>query len=378
METVKDTCPWCGSIISHEKFKEVEAKIRREQQKELKATEAALRKRFDVEKQAAEKRAKAEADKKAMALSVQLQETLTKLKQSEAAKDEIVKRAKKEAEQKTKQEREREVKNLRLVLEKDRDQKLLKQQEKFQVLLEASQKKADQLSKQLQEKTAQDIEGSSVNVFEELQAAFPDDRITLLHKGNVNEKILHEIIYKGIGCGSIVVDSRNRQGWHDETVSKLRIEQVELEAEHAILSTTVFPKTEKDLCIEDHVIIINPKGVTHVVHLLREAMIKMHVQGLSMVDRASKTHLLYEFISSQGYAQKCSEAASISDAILELEVQEVKQHKKVWEQRGSLTKRLKTVLRDIDTSISSILEDRSNPISKTAATTQSHLRRVAR
>jgi hypothetical protein len=373
METLKESCPWCGSKISRARFEEIEARIRQEQQKELKASEAALRRRFEAEKQAAERRLKADADKKGIVLNRQLQDALIKVKQSEAAKDEIIKRARKEAEQKAKQERERELKNVRLVLEKDRDQRLLKQQEKFQVLLEASQKKADQLSKQLQEKTAQDIEGSTIDVFEDLQAAFPDDRVTLLHKGKINEKILHEVVYKGIGCGRIVVDSRNRQGWHDETVSKLRIEQVELEAEHAILSTTVFPKTEKDLCIDDHVIIIDPKGVTHIVHLLREAMIKMHVQGLSMVERASKTHLLYEFISSQGYTQKCNEAASISDAILELEVQEVKQHKKVWEQRGSLTKRLKAVLRDIDTSISSILEDRT-----TGAKTQSHLRRVAR
>jgi hypothetical protein len=376
MEIVKDTCPWCGSTISREKFKDVEARIRQEQQKELKASEAALRKRFEVEKQFAEKRAKAEADKKATALSVQLQETLTKLKQSEAAKNEIHKRVKQEAEQKAKQERDNEVKNLRLVLEKDRDQKLLKQQEKFQALLEASQKKADQLIKQLQEKSAKDIEGSTVNVFEELQAAFPEDRFTLLHKGKPNERILHEIVYKGTRCGSIVVDSRNRQGWHDDTASKLRVEQVELEAEHAILSTTVFPKTKKELCIEDNVIIVNPSGVTHVVHLLREAMIKMHVQGLSMIDRASKTNLLYEFISSQGYAQKCNEAGSISDQILELEVQEVKQHRKVWDQRGTLTKRLQTVLRDIDTSISSILEDRHR--TEAAAKSQSHLRRVGR
>lgn len=281
MEIVKDTCPWCGSIISREKFKEVEARIRQEQQKELKASEAALRRSFEAEKQGAEK--------KAALLNGQLQETLTRLKQSEAAKGEIYKRAKKEAEQKTRQERDHEVRNLRLVLEKDRDQKLLKQQEKFQVRFEASQKKADQLIKQLQEKTAQDIEGSTIDVFEELQATFPEDRPTLLHKGKTNERILHEIVYKEIGCGRIVLDSRNRQGWHDDTVLKLRIEQVELAAEHAILSTTVFPKGKKDLCIEDHVIIVNPNGVTHVVHLLREAMIKMHVQGLSTLDRASKT-----------------------------------------------------------------------------------------
>src|SRR6476660_6416072 len=133
MRTLKDTCPWCGSLISHEQFKEIETKIREEQQKELKATEAVLRKRFELEKQAAEKRAKAEADKKAVALNVQLQEALRKLKQSEEAKVEIYKRVKKEGEQKAKQERDLELKNLRVVLEKDRDQKLLKQQEKFQV-----------------------------------------------------------------------------------------------------------------------------------------------------------------------------------------------------------------------------------------------------
>lgn len=379
MDIVTDSCPWCGSIISRDRFKEIEAKIRNEEQKKLEAAETALRERLEAEKKATEKRIKDEADKRVAALSAQLQESLARLEQSKARESEIYKQAQNEAEQNAKQRRDQELSNLRFVMEKDQEQKLLHQQEEFQQKLEATQKKADELSRQLQQKGALDIEGSTIDVFEELQAAFPEDRITRLHEGKPSEKILHEVVYKEISCGLIVLDSRNRQAWQNGSVSKLRIEQVELSAEHAILSTTVFPKGKKDLCIEDNVIIVNPSGVVHMVELLRAAMIKMHVQGLSMVDRTSKINLLYEFISSHAYAQKCNEASAISEEILELDVEELNQHRKVWDKRGSLAKRLKTVLRDIETNVSAILEEGSQGQVKagtSAVKSQKHLRRI--
>lgn len=377
MNIVTDSCPWCGSIISRDKFNEIQAKIRIEEQKKLEAAEAALRRRLETEKQAAEKRIRDEADKKVTALSAELRQALESLKKAEASKAEAYRQAQKEAERKAKEAHDQEVKNLRLIIERDRDQKLLKQQEEFQRRLEVSQKKVDELSKQLQQKSAQDIEGSTIDVFEELQTAFPEDRVTRLHEGKPNEKILHEILYKEISCGRIVLDSRNRQAWQAGFVSKLRVEQVELVAEHAILATTVFPKGKKELCIEDNVIVVNPGGVVHIVSLLREAMMKMHVQGLSVVDRASKVNLLYEFISSQAYAQKCNEVTLISDEILKLEVEEVNQHKKVWEKRGSLVKRLQSAQRDIETNISAILEEGAGGRAGTPAVkSQGHLRRI--
>jgi hypothetical protein len=379
MNIVKDSCPWCGSIISRDKFKEIEANIRDEEQKKLKAVETDLRRRFEADKHAAEKRIRDEADKSVKSLTAQLKQTLERLEQSEASKSEVYKQAQRAAEQRARQERNQEIKNLRSSLEKDRDQRLLKQQEEFHKQLEASQKKADDLSRQLQQKSLQEVEGSTINVFEELQEFFPEDNLTYFHAGEPNEKILHEVIYKGTSCGRIILDSRNRQAWQNCLVSKLRIDQVKSAAEHAILTTTIFPKGKKELCIEDDVIVINPGRAVHLVNLLRVSMIKMHVQNLSMVDRTSKTNLLYEFISSQEYAQKCGEADLISEEILELDVDEVTQHRKVWEKRGSLAKRLKAVLRDIETNISVIIEDGSGGQLKadtSSARSQRHLRKV--
>lgn len=35
--SISDECPWCGSLISHDRFLEIESKIRREEQKRVSA-----------------------------------------------------------------------------------------------------------------------------------------------------------------------------------------------------------------------------------------------------------------------------------------------------------------------------------------------------
>ena len=374
-----EKCPWCGSEITREKFNEIETKIRNEEQKKQKEVESALQKRFELEKQNIETRLQNEAKENFTNLSRQLNNAQEKIKQLEANKDEVFKQAQKEAEKKLAEEREKEIKNLRIILERDSSQKLLKQQDVFSQEREGYQKKINELSTQLQKKNAQEIEGTSINLFEELQAAFPEDGISYIDYGEPNEKLVHKVLYKGIDCGIILIDSRNRQSWQKSFATKLRIEQLDLVADHAILATTVFPKGKRDLCIEGEVIVAHPSCVAHILDLLRNVMIKMCIQGLSLEDRSSKTSRLYEFISSESYKQKRNEASTLTNDILELDVEEQKQHKKTWAKRGTLATRLKNVLRDIDSDINVILEEKNQNKTRTTSLPrqkQDYLRKV--
>jgi len=87
-----------------------------------------------------------------------------------------------------------------------------------------------------------------------LRGAFPDDLIHRVPKGQPGADIHQQVRYKGEVCGRIVFDSKNRQKWGYEFVTKLREDQVEAKADHAILSTTMFPSGKKELCIESGVI----------------------------------------------------------------------------------------------------------------------------
>ena len=144
-------------------------------------------------------------------------------------------------------------------------------------------------------KTSNDIgEGAEVDVFNALRDAFQDDLIKRIPKADGGADIMHQVLYKGEVCGRIVYDSKNRQGWQSSYVTKLREDQIKAKAEHAILPSSVFPSGKKELFIKSGVIIVNPARVVEVVTLVREAMVRMYVLGLSMKERADKTARLYK------------------------------------------------------------------------------------
>jgi hypothetical protein len=426
MNADTDRCPWCGSVIAHAKFVEIETKIREQQEKKLAEAEAALHKRLEekferdleTQKRAAEKLATQEAGKLVAKASSEKSVALEKLKQVEAREATILKQVQEEAEkrkqlkqkfqrdlaltklaadkqakeesekrvasvaaerdlavQKAKQleakeatvrkelqeqaerQMQKELNEQRAILEKARDQDVLKKQVEFNREREGWQKKMLEFEKKLQQKTANEIgEGAEVDVYEVLREAFPHDHITRVAKGQPGADIHHEIIYKGESCGRIILDSKNRQAWQNSYITKLRQDQTEAGAEAAILATTVFPSGKKELCNESGVIVVNPARAVHIVSLLRNHMIRMHVLGLSAKERGGKMNQLYKFITSEGYSQRFTEATKLTDDILELDVKEKKDHDNLWKKRGTLATRLNHVLRELDTEISAIVE----------------------
>ena len=110
------------------------------------------------------------------------------------------------------------------------------------------------------------------------------------------------------------------------------------------------------MCIESDVIVVNPARVVHIIQILREAMITMHVRGLSMKERAGKMNKLYKLVTSETYGKKFSEAGRLAQEILELDVQEKKAHDNTWRKRGAFAIRINNVLREIETDVTAVIE----------------------
>jgi hypothetical protein len=326
--SLTDRCPWCSTLIPRTKFLEIQSKIRDEEKRKLAEAEATMQRRLQAQEATIRKTAQEETERKFKLLLEQNEET-----------------------------RKRELNDTRQVLQKDRDQALLKERAGFNREREAFQKKIKEMERQLERKTANQIgDGAEIDLLEVLREAFLDDRITRVKKGEPGADIIHEVLYKGEVCGRIVTDSKNRQGWQSSYVSKLRQDQLDAKADYAIISTTVFPTGKKELCIEDGVIVANPARISHIVQLLRKTMIEMHVRGLTMKEREDKKSHLYNFITSATYAQHFREAQKLTRDILDLEVEEQRQHSNVWKKRGPLAKKMEHVLREMDTEITGILE----------------------
>ena len=420
MQTNLEQCPLCGTELSQTKFREIRAKLReQEQRKVVEIAEAKLSitreverefgKKLEQESRAAEKRARAEADKQVQKVLAERNALNDKLKAAEARVTKVqeqaqleIERQKEAAEKKAKAEVEAKVTKLtterdqaskklketearaaeirketeeqaekewrkqlmeqRQALEKDKSTALLKQQAENNRERESMQKKVKTLEHQLQKKTANELgDGGEIDVFQALRDAFQGDRITMIQKGQPGADILQEVLYKGEVCGRIVVDSKNRQAWQNGFVDKLRKDKVEHNAEHGILATTVFPAGKKELSNESGVIVVSPGRVVCITELLRQAMITMHIKGLSLKERSNKMSELYNLITSECYSRKFAEADRLAQDILDLDVQEQKDHSTVWRKRGTFATRMKRVLRDIETDVAAVIES-TDPI----------------
>jgi hypothetical protein len=323
-----EACPWCGSIITRAKFVEIQERIRAVERQRHAEQEAILKK--------------------------QLQESEARVRQQLTEETE---RRMKVALLGADKKRQEELAEQRQALEKARDLALVKQQAQFSRDKDSFQKKLRELERKLEAKTAGELgDGAEVDLFEILKAEFPKDKIQRIKKGEPGADILHEVVYKDAVCGRIIFDSKNRQGWLNSYVTKLRQDQLDASADHAILATTVFPSGRRELSIEGDVILVNPARAVYVVTLLRSAMIRMHHQGLGAKERHTKMAALYAFITSEQFAQRMREAQKLAEDVLDLDVQEQATHQKVWKARGKLTVQLRKLLGDLDERIMGLVE----------------------
>lgn len=345
MATATERCPWCGSVITHAKFLQVQNAIREEERRKLAEAERALRARLE-----------SELTKKFAAAQQKLAKERAAIDAERAKLEAAVKKQIELVQHAAEKQRLRDLGEVRRALQKDREAALLKKEMEFARERDALQKKISEMSRRVGKKAAADVaEGADLDLHEELRAAFPEDRITRVTRLGYLQQ---EVRYKGDRCGTILIDARPRGAWQQAFVKNLRRAQNELEADHAILATGVFPAGRKELFLDSGVLVVAPARVVVVVELLRRAMIAMHVARLSEAERTDKLSQLFRFMTSSGFKRKLTEAESLAAEALELDVQEKRAHDNTWKKRGQVLTRIRHVLREIDTDVSAIVEAR--------------------
>jgi len=367
----QDACPWCGQRIPHKQFVEIETRIRAEEKRRLEATEREMHARLADERDALETRYRADR----MSLELTAQKAKEQLERANERANERVKEHQAEFEKRLKEategaaaterkkveaelarqhiaERERE----REVLKADYDQKMLKQHVENQTAAQGLRKQVVELQRRLDEQAARKPEVVDIDVFEQLRTDYPGDRVLRLPRGDAGGDLLVEVKYKGTICGRIVLDSRARGNWQTSYAAKLRTDMVEQRADHAILATVHFPRGASELCRHDDVLLVHPARVSELVGILRQAMVRMFQTRLSVAQRADKKSKLYDHITSELFRRKLDDSGKLTRQLLDLDVEEVKDHTRVWKTRGGILKKLETANSEVVGEINDIVD----------------------
>lgn len=200
--------------------------------------------------------------------------------------------------------------------------------------------KVDALRQQLDEQRTQGQhgEGAQIDLAEALREAFPSDRITRIGDGQRGANHLQEVMVDDRVCGRIVYDWNRRGAWRNGYVSRLRKDQIALDAGHAIIAMQHLPAGANQIQLVDDVIVTNPARVVVLVELLRDQIVQIDALRLSNSERAEKTSQLYQFIISDRCRKLFDEIDTSAEALLEIDVEEQNAHKAIWRRRGELTR----------------------------------------
>jgi hypothetical protein len=344
----RDRCPTCDQDIPRELSAAVRQRIaarEREADARLKADMEALKSKLAADLARAREEVQAAAEQ---ALQAQVQE---------------LERAKRSAEQRAEALQaqqaallEARLKEMRETAEREKLAALQAEQAKAFDEKQKSLAKIAELQRQLESKTAQELgDGPEADLFEILKAEFPEDRISRVEKGAAGADIVHDIYLNGRHCGRIVYDAKNRSAWRNDYVTKLRADQIEAKADHAVLAAKVFPAGVRDLHLQDGVLVVTPGRVLVVAHLLRKHVIQTFTLRSGNDARAQKTEALYAFIMSERCGHLLSTFETQADDLAELDRKEERAHQATWKRRAELIRNVQRAHGDLTFEIDRII-----------------------
>ena len=227
----------------------------------------------------------------------------------------------------------------RTALEKDRDTAVTAERVKAFEDKQKLENALTDLQRQLQQKTAGELgEGAEVDLYEELKREFEADKIERVEKGAPGVDIIHDVRHNGMVCGRIVYDSKNRKAWRSEYCTKLRADQIAAKADHAVLSSYVFPANQRQIAIVDSVIVVNPARALVIATLLRAHILRTHSLRVGNEQRQQKTDELYTFITSERCTQHLDDIMKHAEDILELDAKERRAHETGWKKRSEIVR----------------------------------------
>jgi hypothetical protein len=307
-------CPKCGhefepnELIRDEIQKEVNSKAEEWKKKKEKELEESLRKNISTD-----------FETKLRLLEENNKDNEEKLKlarQKEAdflRKEQELKNKEAEIELTVQKQLQKDREKLTDDIRKIEEQKVAAKDTEYQMRLKELEKQLDDQKKLADEMRRKSEQGSmqlqgevqELALEEMLRNAFPFDIISEVGKG-VRGADCIQTVRNSLGqeCGKIIFESKRRQNFSTEWIEKLKTDMRSIGADVAIIVTSVMPKDMDRFGEKDGVWICSFAEVKPIVHMLRDAVIKVFNSSKSQENKGNKMQLLYDYLTSREFSEQ--------------------------------------------------------------------------
>ena len=154
-------------------------------------------------------------------------------------------------------------------------------------------------------------------------------------KGIKGADVIQTVFNKlGQNCGKILWEAKRHENWSDKWIQKLKDDQIEVNAEIAIIVTTIMPKDCVELfTIIDEIWVISDQLIKPFSNTLRFMLIETNKQKIANVGKDEKKEMLYNYLNSQQFVQKVkSVLGTFVNMKIELDKEKIS-IQRIWKKR---------------------------------------------
>lgn len=227
------------------------------------------------------------------------------------------------------------------IQQKDEEFKL--KEAEYQKKLSDAQRVNEELSKKLENKSQQFSGDVLEIVLEEiLKSSFPQDDIQRIGKGVKGADVLQIVFNKlGQNCGKVLWEAKRHEDWQDKWIQKLKDDQMEQNAEIAIIVTTTMPKGCDELFTQmDDVWVVSDQLIKPIANTLRYSLIETSKQKQTNIGKDEKKELIYNYLNSPQFVQKVKSAlGTFVNMKIDLD-KEKASIQRIWKKRESQIERV--------------------------------------
>lgn len=293
MDNKQYLCPLCSSILTREKW----IKITGQWENSKKQIEAGKKELEKYRREKLELIKKAEQDKKKAAREAELIG--------------IAKGVKKEKNQ------------------TDRMSKMIQKQTRD---LQASNKKIQELEKQLKEGKTPQTSGFDYEkeVQKLLSDTFPEDKVA--STGKMGD-VLQQVMLNTEIVGNILYECKKTDKYSNEFIKEILRHQEFAKADYAVIVTHAQKKDKSKFFLEGKVIVIDPIGLLDLAVFLRLSLIEMHRMKLTKEETKQKGIEILRYMQAGDFRSYMVGNIEQTRKGYDLLIKEINNHKKDWGER---------------------------------------------
>ena len=216
----------------------------------------------------------------------------------------------------------------------------------------------DNLSRRLEKQSGERFgEEGELDLFAELNRAFPKDRIERIGRGKKGADIVHHVVDGANTVGRIVYENKNVKvtGWSHKFIAQADKYCAQYETPYVMIVSRAFPKRERDFCVVNRIPIVRPSMAIALARVMREGIIAIGRLRLTRAGSDHKAQELLRYLVSDRFETRFKGIADSVDTLREQQKKERNWHENSWETQSSLHDRIDKNHREIDAELDTVL-----------------------